>query len=129
MYKNIRYRATGSVDYVFTFEWVASANTWRAYIVSQPGYGERPQGALDTHRLNDGRTYICWDSPLRTAVDARNVAAAWAEATQRYIATGRFRVPSNRPTINDRTRIGSSRPALPHPPPQRRATGWRRLFS
>ena len=127
MYKNIRYRATGGVDYVFSFEWVTSANSWRAYIVSQPGYGNRPTGAHDTHRLSDGRTYVCWDRPLPTAVDARNVAAAWAEATQRYIATGRFELPANRPSIKDRTRVGTSRPSTP--PPSRRATGWRRLFS
>jgi len=100
MSKTIRYRATGGVDYVFGFEWIPARTTWRAYIITQPGYGNRPTGSIDTHRMSEGgRSFVCWDRSLPTELDAANVAAAWAEATQHYIATGRFQLPVNRPSV------------------------------
>ncbi len=78
----------GRADYGFSFErqWDGS---WRAYVVSQPSYGSRDTSASATHRLSDGgRHYICWTQPLRSETDARQVAALWADRTQRYIWYG-----------------------------------------
>jgi hypothetical protein len=78
----------GRADYRFSFE-RQSDGTWRAYILSQPSYGGRDTGAHPTHRLSDGgRKYVCWDRALRSAEEAQSVAAKWADATQKYIATG-----------------------------------------
>jgi len=130
MSRNIKYRATGGVDYVFDF--VPLANTWRAYIVSQPPYRGRATGAHETHRLNDGRPYICWDRAIATESEMRQVAALWAEATQHYIVTGVFQPPANRPPVRDRTPAAPAMPAMRRPrlaatPPTPR--GLRRIFA
>lgn len=78
----------GKADYYFSFEQEADGE-WRAYILSQPGYGPRDTGAHPTHRLRSGgRYYVCWDHPLRSEREARQVAALWADKTQEYIRTG-----------------------------------------
>lgn len=80
--------ADSSASYTFEF-CEFDDGTWRAYIVSQPSYGSRPQGIHDTHRLKDERGhYVCWTHPLTTLRDAKRIAAAWAEHTQDYIRTG-----------------------------------------
>jgi hypothetical protein len=78
----------GRADYGFSFEQKSDGN-WKAYITSQPGYGPRDTSAHATHRLNDGRPYVCWNQPLGSESDARKVAALWADMTQEYIRTGR----------------------------------------
>lgn len=79
----------GRADYGFSFE-RQSDGSWRANIVSQPPYGpQRDESAHATHRLTgDTRKYVCWNTPLRSEVEARQVAALWADATQNYILHG-----------------------------------------
>lgn len=78
----------GQADYQFSFE-EQNDGTWRAYIVSQPDYDGRPSNGHATHRFTDGpRHYVCWSKPLRSEKEARAVAAAWADATQKYIRNG-----------------------------------------
>lgn len=75
-------------DYQFEFREVSGGN-WRAYIVRQPSYRGRDDNCHVTHRLSDSHgRYVCWDHALRSLEEAKQVAAAWAEATQRYIRTG-----------------------------------------
>jgi hypothetical protein len=78
----------GTKDYAFSFE-ATSDGTIRAYIESQPDYGERDRSLHATHRLQGGgRYYICWEPLPRTEEDARAVAARWGECTERYIKDG-----------------------------------------
>lgn len=78
----------GRADYRFSFE-EQSDGSWRAFIVSQPSYNGRDEGAHSTHRLTDGgRRYICWTRSLWSLSDAQSVAALWADATQNYIRYG-----------------------------------------
>jgi len=74
----------------FTFKYEKIGSIWRAYIINSPSYGSRSTGAHDTHRLNDGRYYVCW-SPEPTRLDEiTQVSKMWADATAKYIDTGRF---------------------------------------
>lgn len=78
----------GLADYLFSFE-QESDGTWRAYILDQPDYRGRPDDCHSTHRLTDGgRHYVCWTRPLHSEREAREVAALWADKTQRYIRFG-----------------------------------------
>lgn len=78
----------GGADYRFIFE-EQRDGTWRAYIEEQPSYRGRATDAHSTHRLSDGsRKYVCWTRPLRSLEEAKQVAALWADATQKYIRTG-----------------------------------------
>ncbi len=83
------YRSSdGGADYFFSFE-RQSSRRWRVYIEQQPSYRGRATDAHSTHRLSDGsRKYICWTRSLRTLEEAKQVAAAWADETQKYIRTG-----------------------------------------
>ena len=88
--RTIKYRTQdGRHDYGFCFAGFQDG-TWRVYIVSQPGYDGRPSDAHVTHRLTDdeGNRFICWTVPITTAEGAKNIAATWAEATERYRKTG-----------------------------------------
>lgn len=79
----------GRADYKFSIEQHPS-DGYRVFIDGQPSYGFRDSSAHATHRLSDGsRKYVCWTQPIRSETDARKVAAAWADATQEYIKTGR----------------------------------------
>jgi hypothetical protein len=80
----------GRADYAFSIE-RQSNRSYRVYISGYPSYGERSADGTATHRLTDraGRHFICWSQPIAHLPQARQVAAAWAEATQRYIRTGR----------------------------------------
>ncbi len=74
--------------YEFSFEKQADGS-YRAYIISQPPYGNRDSNSLLTHRLADGtRNYVCWDKPLLSREEAKKIAAGWAKRTDRYILTG-----------------------------------------
>jgi hypothetical protein len=78
----------GSCDYQFSFE-EQTDGIWRPYILSQPNYNGRETDQHSTHRLaDDSRKYICWDRPLETLDEAKQVAAIWAEKTQEYIRSG-----------------------------------------
>ncbi|MBK7670561.1 MAG: hypothetical protein IPJ24_04070 [bacterium] len=78
----------GATDYCFSFE-EQSGGTWRAYIEAQPSYGNRAEGAHETHRLSDnGRRYVCWTTALSSLEQAKQVAALWADKTQQYVRTG-----------------------------------------
>lgn len=64
---------------------------YRAYIVDQPSYRGRPDGANRVHRLRDQHGYyVCWDPEPRRADDLLKVMRVWAEATAVYIDTGQF---------------------------------------
>jgi len=80
----------GQEDYEFSFE-RQSDGAWRIYIEDQPEYNGRPTDAHSTHRLSDGgRKYVCWTNTIRSLDEAKEVAAMWADATQKYIRTGIF---------------------------------------
>ena len=85
----INYRTRdGKADYRFSFEQQGD-DSWRAYILSQPSYQGREEGAHPTHRLSDGgRKYVCWNTGLKSLAQAKQVAALWADSTQTYIRTG-----------------------------------------
>ena len=91
---NTRWRASyrtqdGLTDFVFSFEYQPN-DSWRAYIVRMPDYCDRDRSSHSTHLMNDrGRKYVDWAEPLRTLEMARRAVALWAEATQRYINTGK----------------------------------------
>jgi hypothetical protein len=80
----------GRTDYAFSIE-RHSNRSYRVYITGQPPYGSRSTEPGATHRLTDdaGRRFICWSKPIESHQQARQVAAIWAEATERYICTGR----------------------------------------
>lgn len=112
----------------FTFDFVQlPGGLWRIYIVRQPGYAGRLDGAIVSHRLNDPRgSYICWTTPIRTLNEAKGVARVWADATQTYIATGAFPPPAGQRHVPDRSstagaawadQSGDIRPAGPPPTP------------
>ena len=78
----------GQADYRFSIE-RQTDGTYKTFILSQPNYGSRATGAHETHRLTaGGRYYVCWDRPLHSEEEAKNVAALWADATQAYIKSG-----------------------------------------
>lgn len=105
-------------------------NGWRIYINEQPGYGNLNDSSVVTHRLNDGRSYICWDAPIPTIEAARFITVAWAHATAAYIATGTFPAPDTH-DYTDRSAInapGTQFARLPEPAPDRGRTGSRRTL-
>ena len=114
--------------FVFDFVYVEAIRSWRIYITQQPSYRGRPQGAHQSHRLNDGRgPFICWDCPIGTLDEAKGVARVWADATQIYIETGRFPPPGPPRQVPDwsssanwehRDRSGPPEPVRAQPPPQ-----------
>jgi hypothetical protein len=78
----------GREDYGFSFERQADGSV-RPFIASMPSYGSRGTGLHTTHRLtSSGRYYVCWDQPLRTEGDAKQVVARWSDLTQEYIRSG-----------------------------------------
>lgn len=134
--RNVLYRAYPTHrDYSFTFEF--ADGHWRAYINTTPNYGSRPSGTLESHRLGIGsRPYVCWEPEPTTLSLAQSVAAMWADATENYIATGRFEPAVGRPQVQDRSvlngypavhgRRGQNRPVPVHQPQrqQSRLSRW-----
>ena len=55
----------------------------RIYILDQPSYGGRADGAHETHRygLSSDRPYICYEPPPDNREAAIQIAKAWAERT------------------------------------------------
>jgi hypothetical protein len=76
--------------YNFTFKYERVGSIWRAYIINSPSYGSRSTGAHDTHRLNDGRYYVCWTPEPQRLDEITQVSKLWADATAKYIETGVF---------------------------------------
>lgn len=78
----------GLEDYRFEIVQLSSGN-FRIFILESPDYCGRDEGCHPTHRLSDaGRKYVCWDGPIRSVQQAKQVAALWADSTQRYIKHG-----------------------------------------
>ena len=85
-WQTVSYRTKdGAANYCFSIERQRNG-TFRAYLVLQPRQSVNHVAHL--LRDHDGRRFICWDRAVRTAAEARQVAAAWADSTQRYIRTG-----------------------------------------
>lgn len=100
----VHYRADGGDDYTFRFVWLAQRQAWRVYIERQPPYRGRNAGAHASHRLGlPNQPYVCWTDPLRNYEQAKAVAALWADATQRYIATGTFAPRPGSRNVTDRS--------------------------
>jgi hypothetical protein len=79
----------GRADFGFSFERLSDGSI-RPYIDSMPSYGSRDTGLHTTHRLTEGgRYYVCWDRPLRSVEEAKQVVALWSDLTQEYIKSGR----------------------------------------
>lgn len=79
--------------HVFEFVLVRlPSGIFRAYIVGQPLYGDRPRGLGNTHRLTDtfGRPYVCWSPEPRNPNTLASVVALWIAATCHYLKTGTF---------------------------------------
>jgi hypothetical protein len=127
----VHYRGSGGVDFSFRFAWIPQQNTWRVFIERQPSYGARDAGAHASHRLGlPDRPYVCWTNPLSTYAEARSVAALWADATERYIATGTFATPTGTRNVQDRSAFAGQteqqlRAALAESPAPKRAPGSR----
>src|SRR5213083_1098696 len=100
------YTTSNGNTYEFSFE-RQSDGSIRAYIDRQPSYGSRDTDPHKIHRNKDGeRYYVCWDRPLRSMSDAKEVAAGWAQRTDRYIRSGvSFERPGSTPARNAPTRI------------------------
>ena len=109
-FRGVHYTTLDRRD-TFTFDFVQVSNyEWRAYIVSEPSYGERAQGAHESHRLHDSRGhYVCWAPAPRTLNEAKGAARAWADATQVYIRRGRVPAPAGPRFVPDlSTSVGST---------------------
>lgn len=79
--------------YSFVFALVHLADgRFRAYIISDPGYGRWSVSLGATHRLADsgGRKYICWVPEPRNANQMAGAVALWVAGTCRYLETGVF---------------------------------------
>lgn len=73
----------------YRFQYRYVNNGWRAYILAQPHYGNRPSDGHSTHRMrDDGGIFICWTHPIPTLEGCQNVAKLWAQYTDNYIALG-----------------------------------------
>jgi len=77
------------MTFVFKYKYVDSS--WRAYIVTCPGYGSRSTNLGDTHRYYDNSRnlfYVCWTVRLTNLEQITEVSRMWATATARYIDIG-----------------------------------------
>lgn len=61
---------------------------YRAYIVRTPSYRNRATDGHSTHRLYDGRYYVCWDRPVDSYSDMLTIAKHWSDCSQKYIEHG-----------------------------------------
>lgn len=79
-------------SFFFAFDLERHGGVVRIYIAEAPNYGSREDGLLISHRLADGnRRYICIGGG-NAPVDGREAATwliYWAEATAKYILTGK----------------------------------------
>jgi hypothetical protein len=91
---SLRYTATSPrgrrMEFVFRYVYVGES--WRAYIVSSPGYGYWSADPHATHRYYDSSRnmhFVCWTHRLLKFADAVEVSQLWARETAKYIETGR----------------------------------------
>src|SRR2546425_9623756 len=79
-------------DYEFAFERQLDGSI-RPFIVKQPGYGSRSDGASETHRNQDedGRWYVAWHEGLYTVADVKEAVGEWAKRTDVFIDTGEWK--------------------------------------
>ena len=61
---------------------------YKAYIVQTPSYRNRETDGHSTHRLYDGRYYVCWDRPVNSYDDMITIAKHWSDCSQKYIEQG-----------------------------------------
>ena len=86
----ILYRCkNGVTDYGFSITRMPDGR-YRAYIMEQPPYGDRDASLAATHRGQDGHGIYVASGPAWTPETAREYAALWAEASQRYLSSGRW---------------------------------------
>lgn len=80
----------GQTDKEYRFNYKKVNGSWRAYILRMPSLGSREASGVVTHRMFDnGRPYVCWDSPVNTLKDMQTISKVWADNLQEYIATGK----------------------------------------
>lgn len=80
----------GRRDKEYQFNYKIVGGSWRAYILRMPNLGNRDSSGAVTHRLYDnGRPYVCWDTPVNSLKDMQTISRVWADNVQEYIATGR----------------------------------------
>jgi hypothetical protein len=83
----------------FTFRYchdVDSPGKVRIYVENQPSYQGKPTDCVSTHRLYSGGgapPHICIKSEYKPTniSDAQEMAHKWAQGTENYIRTGRFK--------------------------------------
>ncbi|MGH3831707.1 MAG: hypothetical protein ACRDRS_14875 [Pseudonocardiaceae bacterium] len=78
----------GLANYSFSIEFQKNEPTvgWRIYIAFRPldqGKGDNSQWPYQATD-QDGRSYVDWPAKLDTPGDAKNVAARWAEISEKY---------------------------------------------
>lgn len=79
----------GVTDYGFSIARIPDGRHL-AYITQQPQYGELDSGFEATHRSQDVHGIYVEGGPAWTPEAARENAALWAEANQRYLISGRW---------------------------------------
>ena len=95
------YRASSGDD--FCFRLVSRRDSgWHVHVLEWPSYNNRSTEAYRTHLYHRVPTepWVCWSERIDDLRGAVEVAAVFAETTVRYIATGRFETPSERPDVN-----------------------------
>ncbi|MBF0383312.1 MAG: hypothetical protein HQL69_20005 [Magnetococcales bacterium] len=92
----LEYRSENSPE-DYEFEFCETSEGWRAYIrrPNDDDYkrysSSRATDAETSHRLTDsenGKKYICWDSPVRSLEAMRRITKDWSEGTAKFIHTG-----------------------------------------
>jgi hypothetical protein len=76
----------------FNFKYLYVNSSWRADIVSSPGYGFRSADGHSTHRYYDSSRnmhFVCWTRPLSKFSEIVEVSQLWARETAKYIETGK----------------------------------------
>ena len=95
------YRASSGDD--FCFRLVSRRDSgWHVHVLEWPSYNNRSTEAHRTHLYQRVPTepWVCWSERIDDLRGAVEVAAVFAETAVRYIATGRFETPSERPDVN-----------------------------
>ena len=73
---------------LYCFDIVKTHSGYRAYIVKTPKYRNRNTDASHTHRLYDGRHYVCWTNRVNSLADMKAIATHWSNCTRTYIEKG-----------------------------------------
>jgi hypothetical protein len=88
-YKGTYRTKSGKSYFRFSFEKHRNGEE-RIYILAQPSYRGRSTDGHSTHRYGLGsRPYICYEPAPKNRDEAINIAKAWAENTEKYIASGK----------------------------------------